>query len=129
CGLHGLQMTMPVRNAFHVAMVGLAGLVTTVSRADIPTTEATLAIETLRCGDVHLQNMDLQVAASPSINQYVFSAAESRIDIDYSPARYDIVSGPARRVEDRTAAELNARFSLDADLVSFVRAGAYRGLT
>lgn len=124
-----MQMTRPVPSFLYAGMLALAGFVTASSRADIPGPEATLAVETLECGDIHLQEMSLQAEESPSSNQYVLSATESRIDIDYAPARYDIVSQPMRRVEDRTAAELNARFRANADLVPFAGAGAYRGFT
>jgi len=110
-------------------MLALAGFMAAASQAEIPGPEATLAVETLECGDIRLQEMNLQAEESPSSNQYVLSATEGRIDIDYAPARYDIVSQPVHRVEDRTAAELNARFSTSADLVPFAGVGGYRGFT
>ena len=122
-------MIRPLRNFSYAGMLMLAGFATASSRAGIPGPEATLAVETLECGDIRLQEMNLQAAESPSSNQYVLSATESRIDIDYAPARYDIVSQPEHRVEDRTAAELNARFSTSADLVPFGGVGGYRGFT
>jgi hypothetical protein len=124
-----MQMIRPVRNVLHAGMLALAGFATVSSRAGSPGTEAALTVETLGSSDIHLQEMNLQAEVSPSGNQYVFSATESRIDIDYAPARYDIVSQPVRRVEDRTAAELNARFRTNADWVPFAGAGAYRGFT
>jgi hypothetical protein len=86
-----------------------------------------IAVETLGCDDIHLQEVNLQADESRSSNQYAISATGGRIDIDYAPSRYDIVSRPIHRVEDRTGAELNARFSTDADFVPFAGAGGYRG--
>ncbi len=122
-------MTRLMRIAIGAGMLALAGVGVAPVQAELPGADATLAVEALSCGDIHLQEMNLQADASPSRNQYVLSATEGRIDIDYAPARYDIVSQPAHRVADRTAAELNARFGTDADFVPVAGAGSYRGFT
>jgi hypothetical protein len=120
-------MTLPARNAFYAGMLALAGFGAASARADMPGTEAVLAVETLGAGDIHLQEANLQSVESQSGYQYAVSATEGGIDVDYVPARSDIVTQPMHRVEDRTAAELTARFSPNADLVPFAGAGAYRG--
>ena len=122
-------MTMPVRSIFSVAMVALASSWAAVVRAGMPGTEATLAGEALECGDIRLRELNLQADRSLPRCQYVFSATASRIDIDYGPAQYDILSQPVRRVEDRTAAELTARFRTDADFIPFAGGGGYCGFT
>ena len=122
-------MIRAVRNVLYSGMLVLAGFATASMRADSPGPEAALTVETLGCSDLHLEELNLQAADSLSNNQYVFSATEGRIDIDYAPAQYDIVSQPVHRVEDRTAAELNARFSTNSVWVPFAGAGGYRGFT
>jgi len=91
--------------------------------------EATVAVESMTCADIHLQEANLQTVASPPGSQYVLSGTEGRIAVDYAPAPYDIVSQPADRVENRTAADFTARFCTDADWCPFGGAGVYRGFT
>ena len=122
-------MTRPMRRAFYVAMLASIGLGATLARAGMPGTEATLAVEALDSGDVHLRELNLQADQSLPRCPYVFSATTSRIDIDYGPARYDILSQPMRRVEERTAAELTMRFRPDADFIPFAGGGGDRGFT
>jgi hypothetical protein len=107
----------------------LAGPGAASVRADMPPTEATLAVEALGCGDIRLREANLQAQESPGSCQYVVSATDGRIGIDYAPARHDIVSQPASRVGERTAAELTARFCTGADFVPFGGVGCYRGFT
>ena len=122
-------MTVPMRNAFCVAMLVSIGCGVASARAAMPGTEAAIAVETLACGDIRLREMNLQADRSSPRHQYVLAVTAGRIDIDYGPARYDILSQPVRRVEERTAAELTARFRTDTDLSSLAGIGGYRGFT
>ncbi len=92
-------------------------------------TEAVIAVENLNSGDVRLQSANLSADGSPPTRQFVLSATSDRIGIDYGPARYDILSEPVTRTENRTAGELTARFRTDKDFSTFTGAGAYRGYT
>ena len=120
-------MTMPMRRTVSVAMVALASVWVALVRAGLPGTEATLAVEALECGDIRLREMNLQADRSSSRHQYVLSVTAGRIDIDYGPARYDILSQPVRRVEERAAAELTMRFRTDADFIPLAGGDGYRG--
>lgn len=112
-----------------VVMVALAGVGTATIRAAMPGAEGAIAVEILESRDVRLREMNIQADRSQSHRQYVLSATGSWIDIDYGPARYDILSRPVHRVEKRTAADLTVRFRTDADFSWFAGLGGYRGFT
>lgn len=98
-------------------------------RATPAGTEVIAAAERLASDDVRLQTASLSADWSPPTRQFVLSVTRDRIGIDYGPARYDILSQPVTRAENRTAGELTARFRTDKDFSTFAGAGAYRGYT
>lgn len=122
-------MNVFARKVSRGVLLAIAGMGVSTLRAEIRGAEATAAVESLNSDDVHLLEANLQAQESLRTSQYLLSATSSLIDIDYRPSRYDILSQPAHRSEDRTAAELTVRFCTDSELMPFVTAGAYRGFT
>lgn len=122
-------MRTRVPSSFWAAACLLGGAGASPIRAEAGGAEAVVAVERLGSEDIRLQTVNVSADWSPARRQFVFSATSERIAVDYAPAKFDILSLPASRAEQRSAAELTMRFRTDAEVGWFAGAGGYRGFT
>ena len=90
---------------------------------------ATVEADVLESSDIRLGEVSVQADQDASHDQYELSATQDRIDIDYSPAKFDFVSQPVHRIENSTDLSLTSRFETDSNFSPMVVVGGYRGFT
>lgn len=127
--MHCLQMTVRALVSGVLAAAALACFGAGSISAAEPDTEAILGADTLECGDIHLAEINLQADQTAPHSQYILSATQTRIGIDYAPAPEDFVSQPVDRAEECTAASLTTRFGTDSEFSPLAVVGGYRGFT
>jgi hypothetical protein len=112
-----------------MAAAALAGIRAGCLHAAVPDTEAILGTDALECGDIHVEEVNLQADGTEPGSDFTLSCTQTRIGIDYAPAPEDFVSQPVDRVEECTAASLTTRLDIDSAFSPLAVVGGYRGFT